>query len=54
MDVIDDLEAEEDRLDAILRALDGEGWASPSLAAGWSVCDVVLHLAQTEEAAVAA
>ena len=53
MDVLDDLAAEEDRIDAILAALDDRGWATPSLAQGWSVCDVVLHLAQTEEAAAA-
>lgn len=53
MNVIDDLEAEEDRLEAILAALDPHEWATPSLAAGWTVSDVVLHLAQTEEAAAA-
>lgn len=51
MDVVDDLEAEEERLDAILAGLDADGWSTPSLAAGWTVCDVMLHLAQTEEAA---
>ena len=53
MQIIDDLEAEQDRLEAILASLDAAGWATPSLAAGWTVCDVVLHLAQTEEAAAA-
>ncbi|HEY5988133.1 MAG TPA: maleylpyruvate isomerase family mycothiol-dependent enzyme [Streptosporangiaceae bacterium] len=53
MAVIDDLVAEQDRLETILAGL-GEGeWAAPSAAAGWSVADVVLHLAQTEEAVVA-
>ncbi len=45
--------AEQDRLEAILVELDEEAWLSPSAAAGWSVADVVLHLAQTEEAVVA-
>jgi uncharacterized protein (TIGR03084 family) len=52
--VIDDLEAEQDRLDDLLAPLDDDQWASPSAAAGWSISDVVLHLAQTEEAVVAA
>jgi uncharacterized protein (TIGR03084 family) len=47
--IIDDLEAEQDRLEALLAALTVEQWASPSAAAGWSIADVVLHLAQTEE-----
>lgn len=52
MDVIDDLAAEQDRLADLLGGLDDEQWSSPSGAAGWSIADVVLHLAQTEEAAV--
>ncbi len=53
MDVLDDLAAEQDRLEAILGGLDEAAWASSSAAAGWTVADVVLHLAQTEEAVVA-
>ena len=53
MVIFDDLEAEQDRLEEILAGLDGAQWAAPSAAAGWSVTDVVLHLAQTEEAVVA-
>ena len=52
-DVFEALEAQTDRLDDILIGLDDEAWASPSLCPGWSVCDVVLHLAQTEEGVVA-
>jgi uncharacterized protein (TIGR03084 family) len=52
-DVLDDLVAEQDRLEAILSGLSDDGWASPSAAAGWTVADVVLHLAQTEERVVA-
>jgi uncharacterized protein (TIGR03084 family) len=51
--VFDDLAAEQDRLDAILGGLDEADWAVPSAAAGWAVADVVLHLAQTEEAVTA-
>ena len=53
MTIFDDLEAEEDRLQGILDGLDEAQWASPSGAAGWMVADVVLHLAQSEEAALA-
>jgi uncharacterized protein (TIGR03084 family) len=47
--VYDDLQAEQDRLDEVLGALGPGDWGRPSGAAGWSVSDVVLHLAQTEE-----
>ena len=49
--IVDDLKAECDRLDGILAPLDRTGWMTPSLAPGWTVCDTVLHLAQTQEAA---
>jgi len=48
-DVVDDLEAEQDQLDALLGRLSPAEWTAPSAAAGWTVADVVLHLAQTEE-----
>ena len=32
---------------------DGSGWQRPSLCDGWTVADVVLHLAQTNELAAA-
>ena len=51
--IFDDLVAEQDRLDSILDGLDDAAWRSPSGAEGWSIADVVLHLAQTEEAVVA-
>lgn len=49
---IDDLEQEESRLESILEDLRPEDWDRPSAASGWCVKDVVLHLAQTEEALV--
>jgi uncharacterized protein (TIGR03084 family) len=52
-DTIGDLEHEQDRLEAILESLDDEGWRTASGAPGWTVTDVVLHLAQSEEAVVA-
>jgi uncharacterized protein (TIGR03084 family) len=54
-DVLADLRAEGDRLEELLEAVDAlgeEGWARASGAPGWSVADVVLHLAQTEEGVV--
>ncbi|WP_018653163.1 maleylpyruvate isomerase family mycothiol-dependent enzyme [Actinomadura flavalba] len=53
MDVFDDLAAEHALLDAVLGALTDREWAAPSAADGWSVTDVVLHLAQTEELVLA-
>ena len=52
-DVFDALERQDARLDAILASLSDEQWDAPSLCEGWSVRDVVLHLAQTDEAVVA-
>jgi uncharacterized protein (TIGR03084 family) len=53
MGIFDDLEAEQDRLEEILGGLGEAQWSAPSAAPGWSVADVVLHLAQSEEAVVA-
>ncbi len=53
MAIFEDLEAEQDRLAAILAGLDEAQWTAPSAAAGWSVADVVLHLAQSDEAVLA-
>ena len=51
--VFDDLAAEQDRLAGILSGLAEAQWLSPSGAAGWTVADVVLHLAQSEESVLA-
>ena len=53
VDIFDDLEAEQEGLESILAGLSERDWLAPSGAPGWSVADVVLHLAQTEEAVVA-
>jgi uncharacterized protein (TIGR03084 family) len=53
MTVFDDLAAEQERLEGILDGLDEGQWLSQSGAAGWTVADVVLHLAQSEESVVA-
>jgi hypothetical protein len=52
MTIFDDLAAEQDRLEVILLGLAEAQWLTESGAAGWSVADVMLHLAQTEEAVV--
>ncbi len=53
MTVIDDLAAEAVRLDGILGLLTEAQWLADSAADGWSVADVVLHLAQGDEGVVA-
>ena len=49
--IIAALDEQRDELDGILASLDDEDWAAPTRCAGWSVADVVLHLAQTSELA---
>jgi uncharacterized protein (TIGR03083 family) len=53
MSIFDDLEAEQERLEKILSGLDEAQWGWASAAQGWTIADVVLHLAQSEEAAAA-
>jgi uncharacterized protein (TIGR03084 family) len=50
---IDGYVAEASRLEGILRQLSEAQWLTESGAAGWSVADVILHLAQSDEAVVA-
>jgi uncharacterized protein (TIGR03084 family) len=50
--IFDDLEAELDRLEGILAGLTPEQWETESGAPGWTITDVVLHLAQTNETVV--
>ncbi|HEY0396930.1 MAG TPA: maleylpyruvate isomerase N-terminal domain-containing protein, partial [Acidimicrobiia bacterium] len=47
------LAEQDDELDGLLAGLDEPGWARPSRCDGWSISDVVLHLAQTAEMTVA-
>ncbi|WP_433323572.1 maleylpyruvate isomerase family mycothiol-dependent enzyme [Spirillospora sp. CA-294931] len=51
--VFDDLAAEHRRLDAILAGLGPDDWVRESGAPGWTISDVVLHLAQSEELVLA-
>ena len=47
------LVAQQDELDGILRDATDADWATPTRCPGWAVSDVVLHLAQTDELALA-
>ena len=50
---LDALAAQHDELADLVADLDERAWAAPSRCPGWSVADVVLHLAQTDEMALA-
>ncbi len=52
--VLSDLAAEGDRLEALVIDLDGAGWRTPTPAAGWDVAAQVAHLAWTDEVALKA
>ena len=51
--VVAALVAQQDDLAGIIATLDESGWQTPSRCEGWTVGDVVLHLAQTNEMAIA-
>ena len=52
--VLADLTAEGDRLEALVRDLDAAGWQTPTPAHGWDVATQVAHLAWTDEVALKA
>lgn len=52
--IIDDLEAEQAALEAVLTSLTAEAWELPTHAPGWAVRDQVSHLAYFDEAATRA
>ena len=52
--VLGDLQAVGDRLDAVVADLPDAGWRTPTPAEGWDVATQVAHLAWTDEAALAA
>jgi uncharacterized protein (TIGR03084 family) len=52
--VLSDLGAEGDALEALVADLDESGWRTPTPASGWDVAAQVAHLAWTDEVAVAA
>jgi uncharacterized protein (TIGR03084 family) len=52
-EILSALADQTDELDGMVAGLDDAGWDAPSACEGWSVSDVVLHLAQTNEMAIA-
>ena len=52
--VLSDLAAEGDRLDALVAGLDESGWHTPTPATGWDVAAQVAHLAWTDDVALKA
>lgn len=52
--VLADLQAEGDRLEALIAPLDETGWLTPTPATGWDVATQVAHLAWTDEVALKA
>ena len=52
MSILDDLSSEQERLAQILSGLTDAQWLAESGASGWTVADVVLHLAQSDEGVV--
>ena len=51
--VLADLRGQLDELDGLVEPLDDARWDQPSACPGWTISDVVLHLAQTNEMAAA-
>jgi uncharacterized protein (TIGR03084 family) len=51
-EIVAALAEQQDELAGLLAGLDDDSWARPSACEGWSVADVVLHLAQTNELAI--
>jgi uncharacterized protein (TIGR03084 family) len=51
--ILDALGEQHAALDALLTPLDDHGWARPTRCEGWDVADVVLHLSQTDQLALA-
>jgi uncharacterized protein (TIGR03084 family) len=51
-DLVDDLEAEQQSLVAVLETVEGDDWFRPTPSWSWDVRDTVAHLADTDELAV--
>lgn len=52
-EIIDALAGQHAELDRLLSGLDEPGWQRPSQCEGWTIADVVTHLAQTDAMAIA-
>jgi uncharacterized protein (TIGR03084 family) len=53
-DVLADLRAEGNALDAVVAGLDDAGWRRPTPAAGWTIAHQIAHLAWTDDQAMRA
>jgi uncharacterized protein (TIGR03084 family) len=53
-DIVRDLAAEHDELDALVAPLDEVGWSAPTPAEGWAVRDEICHLGYFDEVAALA
>src|ERR1700735_5065167 len=53
-EIVDDLRAESDELDALVAPLDDERWAAPTPAAGWTIAHQIGHLLWTDRGALLA
>ena len=51
--VFEDLDRQHDELGRLAASLDEAAWSAPTRCEGWSVSDVLLHLAQTDELVIA-
>src|SRR5689334_5347769 len=50
--IVDDLRAESDELDALVAPLAEERWSAPTPAAGWTIAHQIGHLLWTDRAAL--
>ncbi len=50
--IVDDLRAESDELDALVAPLADDGWAAPTPAAGWTIAHQIGHLLWTDRGAL--
>jgi uncharacterized protein (TIGR03084 family) len=50
--IVDDLRAESDELDALVAALPDDGWTAPTPAAGWTIAHQIGHLLWTDRGAL--
>src|SRR3984893_1206454 len=53
-EIVDDLRAESDELDALVAPLADERWAAPTPAAGWTIAHQIGHLLWTDRGALVA
>src|SRR5687768_14929735 len=52
-EILSDLGDQQAELAGLIEGLDEDGWQRPSGCEGWTISDVLLHMAQTDEMALA-